>query len=29
MIEDDIVNPANPIADAIDAAELITDPLVD
>ncbi|MEC5325218.1 MULTISPECIES: hypothetical protein [unclassified Aurantimonas] len=27
MIEDDFVNPANPIADAIDAAEVIADPL--
>lgn len=27
MTEDDIVNPANPIADAIDAAEIIADPL--
>ncbi len=27
MIEHDIVNPTNPIADAIDAAEVIADPL--
>ncbi len=27
MIEDNIVNPANPIADEIDAAEVIADPL--